>query len=238
MIGRKGEAPVPPINLVGDFGGGGMLLAVGVLAGVLNARSTGKGQVVDAAMVDGAALLASMMYGMKAMGLWGGGRGANMLDTGAHFYDVYETADAKFISLGAIEGQFYAEMLERLGFSEEELAGQLDASRWDESRDKVAARVAEKTRDEWDEIFADSDACYAPVLTADEAGEHPQLAERGTFVDVAGVRQPAPAPRFSATPTDIPEPPAHAGQHTNDVLADYGFTSEQISALRGSGAIA
>ena len=238
MIGRKGEAPVPPINLLGDFGGGGMLLAVGVLAGIINARSAGTGQVVDAAMVDGAALLASMMHGMKAMGMWGGERGANLLDTGAHFYDVYETADAKYISLGALESHFYAEMLERLGFADDELAGQLDATRWDQSRAKIAARVAEKTRREWDEIFTDSDACYAPVLNADEAGEHPQLAARETFVEIAGVSQPAPAPRFSQTPSDVPTPPAHAGQHTDAVLADNGFTTEEIAGLRGSGAIA
>ena len=238
MIGRKDAAPVPPINLLGDFGGGGMLLAVGVLAGIINARSTGVGQVVDAAMVDGAALLASMMYGMKAMGMWDGGRGANLLDTGAHFYDVYETADGKFISLGAIESHFYAEMLERLGFGEDDLAAQLDATRWDENREKVAARVAEKTRDEWDEAFADSDACYAPVLNADEAATHPQLAARGTFVEVAGVNQPAPAPRFATTPLTSPTPPAHAGQHTDDVLADNGFTAEEVADLRGSGAIA
>ena len=238
MIGRKDAAPVPPINLVGDFGGGGMLLAVGMLAGIINARSTGVGQVVDAAMVDGAALLASMMYGMKAMGMWDGGRGANLLDTGAHFYDVYETADGKFISLGAIESHFYAEMLERLGFDDGDLASQLDATRWDESREKVAARVAEKTRDEWDEAFADSDACYAPVLSADEAAAHPQLTTRETFVEVAGINQPAPAPRFAKTPLASPTPPAHAGQHTDDVLSDCGFTAEEVADLRGSGAIA
>ena len=238
MIGRKDAAPVPPINLVGDFGGGGMLLAVGMLAGIINARSTGVGQVVDAAMVDGAALLASMMYGMKAMGMWDGGRGANLLDTGAHFYDVYETADGKFISLGAIESHFYAEMLERLGFGDDDLASQLDATRWDENREKVAARVAEKTRDEWDEAFVDSDGCYAPVLNADEAAAHPQLSTRETFVEVAGINQPAPAPRFAKTPLASPTPPAHAGQHTDDVLADNGFTAEEVADLRGSGAIA
>ena len=238
MIGRRGEGPVPPINLLGDFGGGGMLLAVGVLAGIVSARTSGEGQVVDAAMIDGAALLASMMYGLKAMGMWEGERGGNLLDTGAHFYDVYETADGKFISLGAIEGHFYEEMLERLGFDDGDLADQFDAARWDENRELITGRVKEKTRDEWEEVFRDSDACYAPVLEMDEAHEHPQLAARKTFVEIAGVTQPAPAPRFDQTPTAIPAPPAHVGQHTDEVLADYGFSAAEITALRDVEAIA
>ena len=238
MIGRKGQAPVPPVNLVGDFGGGGMLLAVGVLAGIVQARSTGIGQVVDAAMVDGAALLASMMYGMKAMGIWDGGRGANLLDTGAHFYDIYETSDGEYISLGGIEPQFYAEMLDRLGIDETTLGEQHDASSWDASREVIARRVAEKTQAEWDEIFDGSDACYAPILDMDGARHHPHVAARETFVEVAGVLQPAPAPRFSHTPTSTPTPPAHAGQHTDGVLADWGFSDDEIAALRDSGAVA
>jgi len=239
MIGRKGEAPVPPVNLVGDFGGGGMLMAVGVLAGILNARTTGQGQVVDAAMVDGAALLASMMYGLRAMGMWGAERGGNMLDTGAHFYDVFETSDAKFISLGGIEPQFYSEMLERLGLADTDLARQQhDASKWDEFRSVIAGRVAERTRAEWDEVFKGSDACYAPVLEADEVMSHPHISARDTFVEIAGVVQPAPAPRFERTPTATPAPPAHAGQHTNEVLADWGFGEAEIVALREAEAIA
>lgn len=238
MIGRKGEGPLPPVNLLGDFGGGGMLLAVGVLSGIISARASGEGQVVDAAMVDGAALLASMMYGLRAMGMWDGGRGANLLDTGAHFYDVYETADGKFISLGAIEAHFYEEMLERLGIDAGELGGQLDATRWDDNRAVIARRVKEKTRDEWDEVFLDSDACYAPVLDMDEVADHAHMGDRGTLIELAGVVQPAPAPRFGRTPTATPTPPAHAGQHTDAVLGDHGFTTDEIAALRDAEVIA
>ena len=238
MIGRAGDTPVPPINLVGDFGGGGMLLAVGVLAALHESKSSGQGQVVDAAMVDGAALLASMMYGLSAMGLWGGGRGANLLDTGAHFYEVYRTADDKFVSIGGIEPQFYAELLERLELDPEAMPGQHDATRWPESKAIIAERVATKTRDEWDVVFEGSDACYAPVLEPAEAMVHPHNVERGTFVNVAGVDQPAPAPRFSRTPSATPMPPAHAGQHTDDALARWGVSAEEIVALRDSGAIA
>lgn len=238
MIGRKGQGPVPPVNLVGDAGGGGMLLAVGVLAGIVSARSSGVGQVVDAAMVDGAALLGSMIYGLGAMGLWGGERGSNLLDTGAHFYDVYETADGKYISLGAIESQFYVEMLERLDICEHELADQYDSKQWDANRAVIARRVLERTQGEWDAAFEGSDACYAPVLDMTQAREHPHIDERGTFVEIAGVVQPAPAPRFSQTPTSIPVPPAHAGQHTSAVLADFGFSDEEVATLRDSGAVA
>ena len=238
MIGRSGEPPVPPINLVGDFGGGGMLLAVGVLAAVIETRSSGLGQVVDAAMVDGAALLATMMHSMAAMGVWSGGRGGNMLDTGAHFYDVYETADGKFIALGAIEPQFYAELLDRLGLSHDELPEQHDATRWPEAKRMISARVRSKSRDEWDAIFAGSDACYAPVLEIDEAPLHPHNVARGTFVTTAGVQQPGPAPRFSRTSLPVPEPPVHAGQNTDETLAEYGFSAAEIAELRESGAIA
>ena len=238
MIGRAGGPPVPPINLVGDFGGGGMLLAFGILAALHESGRSGQGQVVDAAMVDGAALLATMMHGMAAMGIWDGGRGGNMLDTGAHFYDVYETADGRFIALGGIEPQFYAEMLERLELDPESLPDQHDRRRWPEAKAAIAARVAQKTRDEWDLVFTDSDACYAPVLDIDEAPAHPHNVARGTFVEVAGVTQPGPAPRFSRTPTAVPEPPAHAGQHTDDGLAAWGFSTDEIDSLRADGAIA
>ncbi len=238
MIGRKGERPVPPINLVGDFGGGGMLLAFGVLAALFERSTSGQGQVVDTAMVDGAALLSSMMYGLKAMGIWDGGRGGNMLDTGAHYYEVYETADAKFVSIGGIEPQFYAELLERLEINPTTMPPQNDATRWDESKRIIADRIAQKTRDEWDVIFDGSDACYAPVLEPLEAIKHEHNAERGTFVEVAGVPQPAPAPRFSRTPPDIPQPPAHLGANTTETLSRWGFSREQIDQLRADEAIA
>lgn len=238
MIGRKGERPVPPVNLIGDFGGGGMLLAFGVLAAVYERTNSGVGQVVDAAMVDGAALLSSMMYGLKAMGIWGGGQGGNMLDTGAHFYEVYETADGKFVSLGGIEPQFYAELLERLEIDPEIMPPQHDATRWNEAKAIFEARISEKTRDEWEVVFAGSDACFAPVLDADEARFHEHNQERNTFITVAGVPQPAPAPRFSRTPTETPTPPAHLGQHTIEALGRWGFTADELDALRESGAIA
>ena len=238
MIGRKDQPPLPPINLLGDFGGGGMLLAVGVLAALLDAQRTGEGQVVDAAMVDGAALLASMMYGFKAMGLWDGGRGANMLDTGAHFYDVYETSDSKFVSVGAIEPHFYGELLDGLGLDAESMPDQHDANRWDESRAIFAARIAEKTRAEWEERFEGSDACFAPVLEPSEAPRHQHNVARQAFVEIAGVVQPAPAPHFDRTPTSLPTPPAHAGQHTDEVLSSWGFSAAEISELRDGEAIA
>lgn len=238
MIGRAGERPVPPVNLVGDFGGGGMLLAVGVLAAVIEARTSGEGQVVDASMVDGAALLAAMMYGLKAMGMWDGGQGGNMLDTGAHFYEVYETLDNKYVSIGGIEPQFYAELLERLELDPEAMPPQHDATRWDESKSIIAKRVKTKTRDEWDLVFAGSDACYAPVLEPAEAMVHPHNVERGTFVTVAGVDQPAPAPRFSRTASAIPTPPAHAGQHTAVALQRWGFSADDVAALTEGEAIA
>ncbi|MFT7473245.1 MAG: alpha-methylacyl-CoA racemase [Verrucomicrobiales bacterium] len=238
MIGRANERPVPPVNFVGDFGGGGMLLAFGVMAALTNARTTGMGQVVDAAMVDGAALLASMIYGMRAMGMWGGGRGGNMLDTGAHFYDIYETADHKYVSIGSIEPQFFAELLERLELDPESMPNQHDATRWAESKQIIEARIASKTRDEWDVIFEGADACYAPVLEPDEAIRHPHNVDRGTFVNVAGVDQPAPAPRFGRTPAATPSPPAHAGQHTDEAMARWGFSAIELHSLRDAKAIA
>lgn len=238
MIGRRDDAPVPPINLVGDFGGGGMLLAFGVLAGLFERSVSGEGQVIDAAMVDGSALLASMMYGLKAMGIWDGGRGGNLLDTGAHFYEVYETADGKFVSIGGIEPQFYAELLERLGLAPEDMPDQNDATRWDAAKAIFAERISTKSRDEWDAVFEGSDACYAPVLEPDEAVVHPHNRQRGTFVEVAGVVQPAPAPRFSRTPPAEPAPAAHLGQHTFVALQRWGFTETQLQTLADGGAIA
>lgn len=238
MIGRSNEAPVPPINLVGDFGGGGMLLAVGVMAALLETKTSGQGQIVDAAMVDGSALLASMMYGMAAMGMWSGGRGGNMLDTGAHFYEVYRTSDDKFVSIGGIEPQFYAELLDRLEIDPESLPAQHDARHWADAKAVFAERIATKSRDEWDVVFEGSDACYAPVLEPAEAMVHPHNVERGTFVSVAGVDQPAPAPRFSRTPQNTPTPPAHAGQHTTEALGRWGFSADELEELRAGEAIA
>ena len=237
-IGRAGEAPVPPLNLVGDFGGGGMLLAFGLACGLVERDRSGRGQVIDAAMVDGAAALMALMHGMRAMGYWKDERGTNLLDTGAHFYDVYETRDGKYVSIGSIEPQFYAELLRLAGLEGEELPSQMDRSRWPEQKERLAEIFRRKTRDEWCAIMEGSDVCFAPVLHMGEAPKHPHNQQRGTFVEVAGVTQPAPTPRFSRTPAQIAGPPAHAGQHTDAVLRDFEFSNEEITALRGDKVIA
>ncbi|MGY6502230.1 MAG: CaiB/BaiF CoA transferase family protein [Acidimicrobiales bacterium] len=238
-IGRRGQPPVPPLNLVGDFGGGGLMLAFGLVCGILEAQRSGQGQVVDAAMVDGSAVLTTMFHAFTAMGIWNPERGTNLLDTGAHFYDVYETSDAKYVSIGSIEPQFYAELLRLTGLVDDaDFAAQMDRSRWEDLKGRLAEVFRTKTRDEWCEIMEGTDVCFAPVLSITEAPQHPHNVERGTFVEVAGVTQPAPAPRFSRTDATIQRPPAHAGQHTDEVLADAGFDPERIEALRSSGAIA
>jgi alpha-methylacyl-CoA racemase len=237
-IGRAGEAPVPPLNLVGDFGGGGMLLAFGILAGVFEAQRSGRGQVIDAAMVDGAASLMTMTHAFRAMGMWEDVRGTNMLDTGAHYYDVYETADRRYLSIGAIEPQFYAALLEGLGLAGEDLPWQQDRSQWPALKERVADIVRTKPLDEWVEIFDGKDACVAPVLSIPEAMEHPHNVARGTFVEVAGLPQPAPAPRFDRTPPQISGPPAHAGQHTDEILQQAGYDADRIAKLRQLGAVA
>ncbi len=237
-IGRRGEAPVPPLNLVGDFGGGGMLLAFGVVCGVLEARRSGQGQVIDAAMVDGAAALMTMTHSLRAMGIWDDERGTNMLDTGAHFYDVYETADGGYVSIGSIEPQFYAELLRLTGLEGEDLPWQHDRAQWPALKQRVAAVFRTKTRDEWCALMDGTDVCFAPVLSIPEAIEHPHNVHRGTFVEVAGIPQPGPAPRFSRTPPEITAPPPHAGQHTDDVLAAAGFDADRIAKLRETGAVA
>jgi alpha-methylacyl-CoA racemase len=237
-IGRDDSGPVPPLNLVGDFGGGGMYLAFGMVCALLEARSSGEGQVVDAAMVDGSASLMGMFHGMMATGFWDPDRGRNMLDTGAHYYDVYECSDGGWISIGSIEPQFYAELIDKLGLDPEEFADQHDRSRWPELKQRIADVVATRTRDEWDEILQGSDVCYAPVLNAQEAIEHPHNVERGTFVEVAGLVQPGPAPRLSRTPGEVRRPPAHPGQHTDEVLSMVGYDTGEIAALRSSGAVA
>jgi alpha-methylacyl-CoA racemase len=237
-LGRAGEAPVPPLNLVGDFGGGGMFLAFGMVCGILNARATGTGQVVDAAMVDGSAVLMMMFHAFKAMGVWDETRGVNILDTGAHFYDVYECADGEYVSIGSIEPQFYAELLRLTGLEGEDLPWQHDKAQWPAMKERLAAIFRSKTRDEWCEIMDATDVCFAPVLTMSEAAAHPHNRHRQTFVEYHGVSQPAPAPRFDRTPVAIARPPAHAGQHTDEILAEAGFDAERIAKLRDTGAIA
>jgi len=237
-IGRRGEAPVPPLNLVGDFGGGGMLLAFGLVCALLEAQRSGEGQVVDAAMVDGAAALMAMFHGMRQMGFWSDERGANLLDTGAHFYEVYETSDGKHVSIGSIEPQFYAQLLEKTGLAGETLPHQMDRAHWPELKRRLAEVFRTKTRDEWCAIMEGSDVCFAPVLSLAEAPEHPHVKARSTFVEVAGALQPAPAPRFSRTPCRIARPPAHAGQHTDEALRDWGFSDEELEGLRADEAIA
>ena len=235
-IGRQGEAPVPPINLVGDFGGGGMLLALGICAALVEVSNSNKGQVVDAAMTDGSALLATMIHSFIAMGIWGE-RGTNMLDTGAPFYDVYECADGEYISLGSIESQFYAELLRITGLDQEELPKQMDRSQWPLMKEKIARTIQEKTRDQWVELMEGTDVCFAPVLSPSEAFVHPHNVERGTFVEVAGIQQPAPAPRFSRTPGVIDGPPPHPGEHTTEILSNWGFSKGEIENLRAMNAI-
>jgi alpha-methylacyl-CoA racemase len=237
-IGRRGAAPVPPLNLVGDFGGGALYLALGIVAGLLEAQKSGKGQVVDAAMVDGAASLMTAIYGMRGSGLWSEKRGENILDTGAHYYDVYETSDGKYISVGSIEAKFYEELLRLSGLKNEELPRQQDRNAWPAMKERVAAIFKSKTRDEWCRIMEGSDVCFAPVLSMDEAPQHPHNRHRGTFVQVEGVTQPGPAPRFSRTPSAIQRPPARAGEHTEEALRDWGFSAADLEKLRGCGAIA
>ncbi|MEE2768964.1 MAG: CaiB/BaiF CoA-transferase family protein [Actinomycetota bacterium] len=237
-IGRADTGPVPPLNLVGDFGGGGMYLAFGMVCALVESRASGRGQVVDAAMVDGVASLMSAFFGMMSSGFHTPERGVNLLDTGAHFYDVYQCADGEWISLGAIEPQFYKELLERLELDPEEFSPQHDRAQWPELKARVAEVVATRTRDGWDTVLAGTDVCYAPVLSVTEAVEHPHNIARGTFVDIAGVVQPGPAPRLSRTPGEVRRPPAHPGQHTEEILGEAGFDSETILALRNSGAVA
>jgi alpha-methylacyl-CoA racemase len=237
-FGRAGGKPTPPINLVGDFGGGGMLMAFGVACALVESGRSGHGQVIDAAMVDGSAALMAMMWGFRALGAWGP-FGTNVLDTGAPFYDTYETSDHKFISLGSLEPQFYAELIQRLGLTDDvPLAGQMDRSTWDDLRERLTALFLTRSRDEWCSVLEMTDVCFAPVLTMDEAAAHPHIRARETIVEFDGILQPAPAPRFSRTPGSIQRPPAWPGQHTDDVLQSWGFTGPDIAALREAGAVA
>ena len=237
-IGRTDSPPPPPLNLVGDFGGGGSDARLRNPRRAARAARSGKGQVVDAAMVDGAAALMAIIFGAHASGWWRDERASNMLDGGAHFYDCYETKDGKYVSIGSIEPQFYAQLLELTGLKGEALPHQMDRSAWPKLKERMAAIFKTKTRDEWCEVMEGTDVCFAPVLSLAEAPEHPHMKARNTFVEVEGVRQPGPAPRFSRTPGVIERPPAHAGEHTDEALADWGFASGDIAKLRESGAIA
>ena len=231
------DKPVPPLNLIGDFGGGALYLAFGILAGVISARATGKGQVIDCAMSDGAASLMSMFYGMSASGVWKDERRSNLLDGGAHFYDTYKCKDGKWVSIGSIEPQFYALLLEKTGVDATEFSAQQDRGRWAEYQEKLTKVFLTKTRDEWTEIMAGTDVCFAPVLTLAEAPKHPHNVARQTFVEIDGVIQPAPAPRFSATPGEIQGPPPAIGADNVGALGDWGFSSSEIEALQTAGAL-
>jgi alpha-methylacyl-CoA racemase len=220
-IGRKGERPVPPLNLVGDFGGGSMLLLVGILSALWEAQRSGEGQVVDAAMVDGASLLTQMMWSFRGLGVWRDERGVNLLDGGAPFYDTYTCADGKYVAVGALEPQFYAALLAGLEVEPDGLPHQMDQGGWPKLREVFTERFASRTRDEWAATFAGTDACVSPVLTFAEAAEHPHNRERETYVEIAGVVQPAPAPRFSRTAPPTPSVPPEPGADTEAVLADW-----------------
>jgi alpha-methylacyl-CoA racemase len=237
-IGRKGEKPVPPLNLVGDFGGGGLILAFGIACALVERDRSGQGQVIDAAMVDGAAALMAIIYGGHQSGWWKDERGVNMLDSGAHFYDTYETLDGKYVSVGSIEPQFYALLVKHAGLEGEDLPAQNDRSQWPEMRRRLEAIFKTRTRDEWCEIMEGSDVCFAPVLTLSEAPTHPHALARDAFRQVSGVTQPAPAPRFSRTTAELGRPPCYPGEHTDAALADWGFGTDDIRALREAKAIA
>ncbi|MFF1690161.1 MULTISPECIES: CaiB/BaiF CoA transferase family protein [unclassified Streptomyces] len=237
-IGTAGGPPTIPLNLTGDFGGGSLFLALGVVSALLESRSSGQGQVIDAAMVDGSASLMTLVYGLRAAGYWNDERGTNRLDSGAPWYDVYETKDGRWLSVGSTEARFWRNTLRVLGLREDDMPDQHDRSRWPEMREKLAAVFGTRTRDEWCALAEGQEVCIAPVLSLAEAPHHPHLRDRGTFVEVEGVVQPAPAPRFSRTPGAIQSPPAEPGQHTDEVLGDWGFTPDELAALRMAGAIA
>ena len=237
-VGSRGGPPVPALNLVGDFGGGGLYLAFGMVCGLLEAQRSGRGQVVDAAMTDGSASLMTMVYGLFAAGAWEDERGHNSVDGGSHFYTVYETSDGKYVSVGSIEDKFYAELLARIGVDPASLPDQFDRGEWAGLTERFAAIFRTRTRDEWCAIMEGSDVCFAPVLSLGEAPEHPHNRARETFVEVDGVVQPAPAPRFSRTTPAVQRPPAFRGEHTDEALTDWGFTAGEIAALHAEGAIA
>ncbi len=238
-IGPRGGKPVPPLNLVGDFGGGGMLLAFGVVAALLETQRSGRGQVIDAAMTDGSALLAAAIFGMHDAGRWTTERGANLLDGGAHFYGTYECQDGGFVSIGSIEPQFYALLLQHTGLDADPAftGHQMDPARWPELSERLAQVFRTKTRDEWCQLMEGSDICFAPVLDFKEAIAHPHNVARETFIEVDGVPQPAPAPRFSRTPSATPSPPPKAGEHAETALADWGVAASEIAELRAASVV-
>ncbi|MBL6749789.1 MAG: CoA transferase [Nevskia sp.] len=231
------QTPTPPLNLVGDFGGGAMFLAFGVACGLIEASRSGKGQVIDAAMTDGAALLSAAVYGLTASGYWTNKREDNLLDGGAHFYGMYECADGKFVSIGSIEPQFYALLLKLAGLDEKEFTPQMDRARWPELRKRLAAVMRTRTRDQWCQVMEGSDVCFAPVLDWSEAPQHPHNRARNTFIEIDGVTQPAPAPRFSRTPPKVQRPPSSPGEHSEAVLADFGVPADAVAALKRDGVI-
>jgi len=232
-IGRHGQSPVPPLNLIGDFGGGGMLLGFGVVCALLEAQRSGRGQVIDAAMIDGAALLAAMFAGFLAAGGWSEERGANILDGGAPWYDVYETADGKYVAIGAIEDKFFAELCQRLQLGD--LPPQHDRARWPQMRRRLAETFKRKTRDQWCRVFEGSDACFAPVLSWSEARAHEHSRARAAYAELAKVAQPAPAPRFSRTRPELGRAPPERGEGGGEALADWGFGEREIAELRTRG---
>ena len=236
-IGRAGERPVPPLNLVGDFGGGGMLLAFGLVCAILEAQKSGKGQVVDAAMVDGAASLMSMFFSMAASGAFTDQRGTNLLDGGAHFYDTYETKGGEYICIGSIEPQFYAELVDKAGLDPEQFKPQMDSGQWPALKAELARVFKTKTRGEWCEIMEGSDVCFAPVLSIFEAPEHPHAKARNSFVEVDGVVQPAPAPRFDRSQPQVQHGARAPGADTSSILADYGFSQADIDQLVAAGTV-
>lgn len=231
------DKPSIPLNLVGDYGGGALYLAFGVLAGIVHARETGEGQVIDCAMTDGALSLMTQIFGHLAHGRWHDRRGQNVIDGGSHFYNVYQCKDGEWFAFGAIEPQFYKSFLEGLGIAGPEFEAQWDPARWPALKEKVAAVMRTKTRDEWCEVFAGADACAVPVLSLNEAIQHPMHTERGSFVDIAGIPQPAPTPRFSRTPGEVQSPPPEVGAHNRDALADWGFGDGEIAALEAAGVL-
>jgi alpha-methylacyl-CoA racemase len=236
-IGERGGKPVVPLNLVGDFGGGGMFLAYGMVCALLEARRSGKGQVVDAAMVDGASTLMAMMYAAFQSGFWSNSRGSNMLDGGAHFYGVYETADGKYVSIGSIEPQFYALLLEKLGIDPQSLPHQMDPRHWEALRDRFDVIFRTRSREQWCALMEGTDICFAPVLGLDEVAHHPHMVSRGNFLHDGDVWQPAPAPRFSRTHPAAPTEPVASGADTDATLTAVGLSAQEISDLRAAGVV-
>lgn len=236
-IGRKGTGPQPPLNLIGDFGGGGMLLAFGMACGLFEAARSGKGQVIDAAMVDGSATLMTMFHSMAASGIWNDERGTNMLDTGSHFYDCYECSDGEYVSIGSIEPQFYAELRRIAGLTDAKWDRQTDRAAWPSLKDDLAAVIKQKSQSEWCALMEHTDVCFAPVLSIYDAPKHPHNVHRKTFVEAGGHMQPAPSPRFSRTEPQLSRLPSVPGEHTDDVLAEKGFAASDIAKLREAGAV-